>query len=340
MTREAIEHLIRARTFPHESREYVLVETHISWVILGDTHVYKIKKPITLSFLDFSTPEKRKRLCEREVTLNRRLAPNMYLGVLPVKQQDGSYAIGGSRGRTVDYAVLMQRMDESRQLDVLLQQEAVSEASIVGLAEVIAGFHRRAEVVPEGESWKELYEEFEDISSVREFLGGRFGEDTARLLDAANQWAFGFLEGCQGRIEARNNNGFVIDGHGDLHCRNIFMLDPPLIFDCIEFNDDFRKLDMLNEIAFLCMDLERFGRADLAELFCRHYFKEVPCLAGETDAQLFLFYKLHRANVRIKVHAIRISELETANREAQAEIHQLETYLQLFRQYYSGLTGN
>lgn len=340
MTKEDIAQIIQAKTLPYPSSGFTLVETHISWVVLGDTHVYKIKKPVSLSFLDFSTLEKRKWFCEQEVHLNRRLAPKMYLGVLPVKNRKGTYTIGGTRGITVDYAVLMKRMDETRQLDVLLQREEVSETSIIGLAGVIADFHRRAEVVPEGETWQALYEEFEDITSVREFLGRRFGEDTGQLLDAATKWAYGFLEGCKARIEVRNTKGFVIDGHGDLHCRNIFLLDPPVIFDCIEFNEAFRKLDMLNEVAFLCMDLERFGRTDLAELFCQHYFDKVPCLIGKTDEQLFLFYKMHRANVRIKVHAIRISELDSSDPGAQAEIHQLKTYLQLFRNYFNRLKGS
>ncbi|MBT8185860.1 MAG: hypothetical protein KJN76_13525, partial [Eudoraea sp.] len=247
------------------------------------------------------------------------------------------YGILANQGKIIDYAVLMRRMDETMQMDVLLSQGAVKTAAIIRLADVLAGFHRAATIVPEGEDWKELYEEFEDIGSVQSFLVKYFGKETGQLVEEINRWAYQFLNGIRERIDERNKSGFVIEGHGDLHTRNIFLLNDPIIFDCIEFNDDFRKLDLLNEIAFLCMDLERFDRFDLAEIFCEQYFTKIPCIENKTDEQLFVFYKLYRANVRLKIHAINILSTDLNKEKWQREMALIRQYLELVRLYYTAI---
>jgi len=336
MTEKEVLQIQANNAVPHTTDALSLLSTHISWVLLGKAHVYKIKKPVTLSFLDFSTPELRRKYCGLEVSLNSRLAPDMYLGVLPVRRADDRLYIGEGPGELIDYAVHMKRMDDSRQLDILLEKGEVPKTGIIHLATVIASFHLAAPRAAEVEDWEGLYREFADILNENKILKAHFGEEAEKLMEAAVKWSSGFLHRLQDRIEERNREGFVIEGHGDLHCRNIFLLEPPVIFDCIEFNEEFRQLDMLNEVAFLCMDLERFGRTDLAELLCEHYFAKVPCMRGEADEQLFLFYKLHRANVRIKVHAIRIRELEEEE-AIQAEVKRMREYMGLFREYFSHL---
>lgn len=338
MTEQEVLQIKDGLAVPHPAGQLDLISTHISWVLLGPEHVYKIKKPVSLGFLNFSTLESRQKYCGLEVDLNRRLAPDMYLGVLPIRSAENRYYIGDGPGEIVDYAVHMKRMDDSRQLDVLLEKGTLPASAIISLAGIIARFHLDAPKVSEPEDWKELYREFADILNMNPILKTHFGKEMEKFMEAAVQWSSGFLQGRQGRIKERNKLGFVIEGHGDLHCRNIFLLDPPVIFDCIEFNEEFRQLDMLNEVAFLCMDLERFGRADLAELFCEHYFEKVPCLNGKADEELFLFYKLHRANVRIKVHAIGLKELEE-EQVVLSEIQQIQGYMRLFREYFSRLKG-
>ena len=309
-----------------------MVETHISWVLLADQYAYKIKKPLRFSFLDFSTLEKREHYCGLEVALNRRLAPEMYLGVLPLREWEGQVRIGEGEGTLVDFAVWMKRMDDGRQMDLLLEEGGVGPAAVVQLAEMLADFHGRAREVREAETWKELYAEFEDLSSVSGWLGQQFGEETSLLITDVNEWARGFLEGISDRIEARKAGGFVVEGHGDLHCRNIFLLDPPVIFDCIEFNEAFRTLDVLSEVAFLCMDLERFGRADLASAFMERYQQLTRCLRDRTDR--FLFYKLYRANVRLKVHALQLQEGLVSGPSRDMELKMVSGYLRLFRAYF------
>ena len=337
MTREELQQILNSRSVPYPTMEISLIETHISWVLLTDTHVYKFKKPLKFSFLDFSTPEKRREACQQEVTLNKRLAPGMYLGVLPVRSQEGQLRIDGPAGGVVDHVVLMRRMDESRQMDLLMEAGGVRTAEVEQIAAVLADFHRRAEKVPGGTSFEELLEEFTDIASEIPFVTKHIGQQEATLLEEVNQWVPGFLEEVRERVRERDRQGYVIDGHGDLHCRNIFLLDPPVIFDCIEFNADLRSLDMLNEIAFLCMDLERYGRPDLARAFRRKYLHENPIMGGEKDQQLFLFYKMYRANVRIKVSCIHLMERSSPEAEREKERDLIRQYLGLFEGYYREL---
>ncbi len=139
------------------------------------------------------------------------------------------------------------------------------------------------------------------------------------------------------RIEERKAAGFVIDGHGDLHCRNIFMLDPPVIFDCIEFSEELRTLDMLNETAFLCMDLERFGRRDLASEFMYTYNAATGVIECNADQQLFLYYKMYRANVRMKVHSLHLLEAEGKEESMEKELELVRRYFELFGQYFNEL---
>lgn len=339
MTQDQVNYIIDNKAIPYPTDGIKLIETHISWVILTDQYAYKIKKPIRFSFLDFSTLEKRKEYCEKEVKLNKRLAPAIYLEVIPIKNNNGKYRINDNQGSIIDYAVLMRRMDETKQMDLLLDHGTVKEESIIQLADVLAFFHQEAAIVPEGEDWRELYEEFEDIVSVQNFLVSYFGKETGQLVEEVNRWAYQFLNGIKKRIDERNKKGFVIEGHGDLHTRNIFLLDDPVIFDCIEFNDDFRKLDILNEIAFLCMDLERFGRSDLSKIFREHYFSKIRCIENKTDEQLFCFYKLYRANVRLKVHAINAQAFDITRDKRQREMALLSQYLELYKLYYKDLKG-
>lgn len=338
MTQDQIEHIVETKSVPHPTEDIKLKETHISWVILTDDYVYKIKKPVKFDFVDFSTLEKRKYYCEQEVKLNRRLAPSMYLGVGPIKKMDEQIHFMGEKGTVVDYTVLMKRLDETKQLDLLLDQENVETEAINKLADTVASFHKEATVVREGVDWEKLYQEFEDTLSVKEFFVRNFGKKTGKFLEILNQQAHQFLNAEKERIDERNKNGFVLDGHGDLHARNIFLLEAPVIFDCIEFNDDLRKLDQLNEIAFLCMDLERFGRFDLSQAFHNRYLSKMDCIENKMDERLFLFYKLYRASVRMKVNAIGANANENEERLIE-EVNLIRQYLELCKMYSEDLKG-
>jgi len=333
MTQQQIFQIIDGYTARHPGDRPELVETHISWVLMARQEVFKIKKPLRFSFLDFSTLQKRRHFCEREVALNRRLAPDMYLGMVPIRDGSGIDTKGNGQGSVVEYAVWMRRMDETRQLDRLLEQGGVTRADMVELARMLAAFHQKAEVVAGAEDWQELYREFDDLRSVMPVLESSLGagarEGVIRVLEQAK----GFLEGLDARIEARKRAGFVRDGHGDLHCRNIFMTHPPVIFDCIEFSDALRTLDVLSEIGFLCMDLERYGRKDLSEAFLEEYVLRFPCMENKADRRLLEFYKMYRANVRMKVTALALGPGPGNGKRASDARNQLLGYYRLFEGY-------
>lgn len=338
MTRSDIQKIIDSRSFPFQTDRVHLIETHISYVIMTDHYVYKIKKPVKFSFLDFSSVKTRKEFCEKEVSLNRRLAKHMYLDVLPVRSDKGHLNIDGPRGEIVDWVILMKRMDESRQMDFLLEKGEVNTRHITALAKMIANFHQNAKVIKEGEDWKALDSEFADIATVKNFLRKNVDSEGAAHIDETIAWVHSFLKSLADRIHERNQAGYIVDGHGDLHCRNIFLMEEPVIFDCIEFNDEFRKLDLLSEIAFLFVDLERFGRTDLAELLCKEYFAKMPCIENEVDLQIFDYYKMYRANVMVKVLCVRATELDENSQKFQEILVLIRKYLDLYNRYYTALT--
>ncbi len=304
MNKEAIDRLISDGVFPEETRERELVETHISWVILCDHFVYKIKKPLKYSFLDFSTPELRAHFCERELELNRRMSEDLYLGVLPVRMVNGAYEIGGEGGTTVDHALKMRKLDPGKQMDALLAKDRVRKSDIRSLAERIADFHKGARIHYD-KNVMAVQELFNDLGQEIIFLSRESGARWGDFIEQAIRKSDAYLEKHKKLLNDRLKSGFYRDVHGDLHTRNIFLLPRPQPFDCIEFNDDYRQIDILNEVAFLCMDLDALGRKDLSEAFMTHYNSLLPVMRNEEEQGLFRYYKGYRANVRAKVNSLR-----------------------------------
>ncbi|HTI08218.1 MAG TPA: hypothetical protein VL832_06665, partial [Puia sp.] len=218
MTKEHIVKLLSSGAFPGFTGRPDLVETHISWVFLCDRFVYKIKKPICYSFLDFSTVEKRKFYCEREIELNRRLTYDMYLDVQPIREISGRFYVGNQSGEIIDYAVRMRKLAHSRQMDVLLQHDKVTHSDMRLLAEKIAGFHKRTRVIYKKEVGQ-IRKEFNDLKNEREYLGREAGA----IIDQAIDWSDSFIEKHKDLFAGRLKDGFYRDCHGDLHSRNIFL---------------------------------------------------------------------------------------------------------------------
>ncbi|MBT8219912.1 MAG: hypothetical protein KJP00_08805 [Bacteroidia bacterium] len=325
------------------SKEKVeLIETHISWVILGEEHVYKIKKPVQYSFVDFSTVEKRKYYCERELMLNRRLTTGMYLDVVPIRLSNGLITIDTLEGQLIDYAVKMKRMDETRQMNLLLENNLVTKDHMDPIAAILSGFHQSTEHFFFKVDIDILHNDFADIlhsesgSDIAALVESVLDASAVQLLQQSIVFSKSFLKKHQGRLQERNDLGFTVDGHGDLHSRNIFILDDPVIFDCIEFNDHFRRLDLLDELAFFCMDLDLYERSDLARSFMLFYESRYPCRLNHEDQLLYRYYKLYRANVKIKVNALKTLQMN-GEKEAQARINLLERYFRLFQKYFKQL---
>lgn len=293
-----------------------LVETHISWVILGPEWVYKIRKPVRYAFLDFSTFGKREADCRKELALNRRFSPEVYLDVVPVRRVGDDLHIGEGDGEVVDHAVWMRRLDTGRQMDVLLRDGRVVVPDMEALADTLAAFHDKAERCAAGQDAHALWLDFADILKTEPFFRERGEETRARVLRDSVALAGKIIRASDARIRQRMAEGFVRDGHGDLHTRNIFLLDRPILFDCLEFNDHLRQVDLLSEIAFLGMDLHAFGRDDLWEVFLSRYQERLPVLVLPEDRKLLDWFLWYRANVRLKVQALRRMQDPDADPEA------------------------
>lgn len=333
MTREQIDQL-SAAIGQQEQVHPRLIETHISWVILAHIYAYKIKKPVHFSFLDFSHCEKRKYYCEQEITLNNRLTENIYIDVQPILANGGGYRLGAGEGKIIDYAVKMMKVDEALQMDILLKNNKVTPAHIHQLAEKIAQFHKYTTKIF-GIDPFELQQQFNDIENEKQYLSNHLQPADYAIIDKAIQRSDLFIKEHACLLQERMRKGCCRDCHGDLHTGNIFLLPDPQPFDCIEFNDSFRQIDILNEIAFLCMDLEAAGRQDLATLFVNDYNDCFPVVISPEEKKLFVYYKIYRANVRAKVNSLKAANAEN---EVTKNEHLLQTvkYLRLMENYLTG----
>jgi aminoglycoside phosphotransferase family enzyme len=331
MNKEQIHQLLKEGTFQGKPLAGELIETHISWVILTAGYAFKLKKPMHYPFLDFSTLERRKHYCEREVLLNRRLT-DIYLDVLPVRLAAGKYHLGPGEGETIGYAVWMKKMNDALKMDNLLRSQSVRPDQIIGLALKIAAFHQSAEVIDRPFDLEAYRELFNDLQSVHAFVQKNMGAGPASKIDNAVSHSDRFLETHVAYLSQRVEAGLQRDVHGDLHAKNIFLYEDPVIFDCIEFSDGLRQIDVLNEIAFFCMDLEAFGQHELSELFYRSYLEQFPELKDEKCRELFTYYKSYRANIRAKVNVLRAMQA-TQKQEREIFLMAVKKYLDLMSAY-------
>jgi uncharacterized protein len=327
MTKDLINKLLDDGRFPEFTHQFELIETHISWVIIGDQFVYKIKKPIQYTFLDFSSIELRKHFCEREIELNKRLTEDIYIDVQPIYDRDGHLVIGGSEGQLLDHAVRMHKVDREKQMNILLSKNKVNHTDMESLAKKIAQFHQNTKIIYE-KDFMDIKEKFADLGAESEFLKNNLGFESSEIIDQAVHRSNDFMIKNKTLLAERLDAGYFRDCHGDLHSRNIFLLPSPQPFDCIEFNDDFRQIDVLNEVAFLCMDLDSFNRQDLSSVFIDLYNEKFPTMKTEDDKRLFIYYKGYRANVRAKVNSLR-ARTALSQETKQKALDEVSRYLQL-----------
>ena len=291
--------------YPHPVDRVELVETHISWVFLAGERVYKIKKPVDLGFLDFRTLRQRRHFCQEEVRLNRRLAPDTYLGVIALKGSRPHIRIGGL-GPTVEVAVEMRRLPAERMLDRLVVAGRAEPERVRGVAATVARFHVEAETGGR-------IDQMGSVEAIRKNWDECFTQTAETPADlwppaqrrALRDYVDDFVTCEASRLEARISEGRIRDCHGDLQAQHICCIEPIQIFDCIEFNERFRFGDAAGEIAFLAMDLQRLGASELAVEFINAYIEET----GDYGAVPLLdFYRAYRALVRAKVLAFQLSE--------------------------------
>ncbi len=308
-----IEALSRPSAYAERVDVVAVRQTHISVVFLAGSLAYKIKKPVELGFVDYGTLERRRHCCEEEVRLNRRLAPDVYLGVVPVTREGESARVEGT-GEVLEWAVKMRRLPESATLRARMSGGELTTGDLAALAGRLAGFHASAESGPEvaaGCTFAAIAANArENLDQSVHQVGVTLSRST---LDRLRERTDVALERLRGTIEARAARGVPRDTHGDLRLDHVYWFpdrQPPddwIAVDCIEFDPRYRHADPIADIAFLAMELALEGRSDLADAFVEAYLRAAGDAEGE---ELLPFYRAYRAAVRGKVEGMKLAEPE------------------------------
>jgi aminoglycoside phosphotransferase family enzyme len=329
--------LLNPQAYPHKPQEIELVQTQMSFIFLTGEYVYKIKKPVNLGYLDYTTLEKRHFFCHQELELNRRLCPDAYLAVVPITMslrgaQRGSNLVEvEGQGKAIEYAVKMRQLPHDRMMDVLLPRGRVTPEMVARVAEKLVGFHQKAET-------NQGIAAFGRLDVIRRNCDENF-EQTEKYIgrtipkaqyERIKGYTDNFIENNASLFEKRVREGRIRDCHGDLHAAHVCFTDGICIYDCIEFNDRFRYCDVASEVAFLAMDLDRYRQAGLS----RHLVNTYVGLSHDEELRKLLdFYKCYRAYVRGKVESFKLDDPYIPEEEKAKVSTAARSYFQLAESY-------
>jgi aminoglycoside phosphotransferase family enzyme len=289
--------------YPERPTRIETRETHVSWVFLTETSAYKLKKPVRYAFLDYRTLERRRWACREELRLNRRLAPRVYLDVLPLAREGGGLRVGG-RGTPVEWLVWMRRLGDDRMLDRKIREGTLRPFEPRAAAALLARFYRRAAPVPMSVGAYRRGVARELAASRHELVDPRSGLDEAQV-DAAVDAATDLLARAPGLLDERVLKGRIVEGHGDLRPEHVALGPVAAVIDCLEFDRELRLLDPADELAFLRLECERLGCPAAGELFLSEYRR----LGGDDPPAILLdLYAVTRALVRAKLAVWRLRE--------------------------------
>jgi len=326
--------IVRAMSEPtfydHPVTEVMLMETHISWVFLAGDFAYKVKKPLNFGFLDFSTLAKRRHYCQEELRLNRLYSTDIYLALTQIGGSPDAPVINGEPA--LEYAVKMRRFPQDCQLDRMLAAGQLHSRQLIAFAKKIASLHRQAASAGAGTAYggsnAVIDPVLENFTQISPFVKGTGAEPHLAKLE---QWTRAACEALQPVIRQRKVDGFIRECHGDVHLANMAWFDnQPLLFDCIEFNENFRWIDVVNDIAFLAMDLDDREQTELDWIFLNRYLQETGDYQG---VSLLNFYKTYRAMVRAKVTCLRLAQGDLDATQRRRAEHLFQSYLDLAEQY-------
>ncbi len=319
--------------YPEPTTNVEVNQTQMSLVFITDDYVYKIKKPVNLGYLDYSTLARRQYYCEREVSLNRRLCPDVYLKVVKITAKAGKISLE-DHGEVIEYAVKMRRLPRERMLDVLLANGKATPEMMRQVAGIVAVFHQKAvsdEKTGEcGRIETIIYNTEENFFQTQKYIGQVFDR---KQYDRLAVYTRSFIKNNSALLEQRVIENKIKDCHGDLHAQHICFTDHGIyIYDCIEFNDRFRYVDVAAEVAFLAMDLDRWARPDLSRQFVAAYLEKSADAGIE---KMLNFYKCYFAYVRAKVNCFKMeaplvdaADKERARGEAQQYFALAEHYIE------------
>ncbi|MCU0594849.1 MAG: phosphotransferase [Desulfobacterota bacterium] len=333
MLNAMIQDLLSPEALPDPTARVLLVQTHISLVFVADEFVYKVKKPVNFGFLDFTTFEKRAFYCRQELDLNRRLAKDIYLSVLPIRFDGKKYSMRSRKGEIVDHAVKMKRISEERLMKSLYERGALTENHMRRLARTLAAFHSRAlrseEIDRYGEADRFRINTDENFAQIHKYIGVSIDKEQYRELQ---DWTDRFYRTRRPLFDSRIGQGKIRDCHGDLHMEHVCFSRSLSIIDCIEFNERFRYSDTVADMAFLLMDLEYHGGKRYSSLLWKHYRE----FAGEEEVEPLLdFYKVYRAVVRGKVNSFQVDDPTISPGHKDKAVQRARKYFSLACSYLS-----
>jgi hypothetical protein len=322
--------LLDPAVYPDAAGRVECLQTHISYIFLTQKHAYKIKKPVNYGFLDFSTLRKRHYFLEQELLLNRRLAPEIYLAVLPLVCQHGQLRLGGE-GRAVEYALQMVRLPQHLMMDEIAARRELTSAMIDAIVARLVPFYTQAAAGARINKFGDLavirYNHEENFAQIQPYVGTAL---SATAFHDMVKYANNFMQQHADLFAARIKAGKIRDCHGDLHMRNICLADGVHIFDCIEFNPRFRYGDVAADIDFLAMDLDFQSYGELSDYFVNTFAAK----SEDPDiTRLVTFYKCYRAVVRGKIEAFAATEPELLPEARERALQRAKDYFALARRY-------
>ncbi len=328
-----VEALCDPRRYPHPVDRVELIQTHISSVLLAGEFAYKIKKPYDLGFLDFTTLAARRHYCEEELRLNRRFSPDLYLEVVPITGSHDAPRLGGD-GPAIEYAVKMRRFPPGALLPEVMARGELAREQIDTLARDVAALHGSVAVAGPDTPWGDIEtlraQARQNVEQIRPLL---VTDRQKQALMELDRWTEDALQRLAPVFAARKASGFVRECHGDMHAGNMVVIDGRIrLFDCIEFNESFRWIDVMSEVAFFVMDMASHGRADLGWRFLNVYLEETGDYQG---LALLRYYLVFRAVVRAKVAALGASQPGMTEGQRRAAWHNHEHYMALATRFRS-----
>ena len=331
--KQVVEALLKPEAYPEDPGQIELIQTHISFVFLTRNFVYKVKKAVNFGFLDFSTLEKRRFFCEKELELNRRLCPDMYLEVAPINKSNIIKIKG--KGETVEYSLKMKRMPQEKIMTMLLKENKVDNKTVDEIARIIAQFHSKAQTSSEINQYGSLKivktNWDENFTQTLKFISKTISQTDFQFIQTKIN---NFMKKSKPLFESRIKENRIRDCHGDIHSGNIFITDKIYIFDAIEFNDRFRYSDVAADVAFLAMDLDFQQRPDLSNYFIEQY---IAYSKDQQLKQLLPFYKCYRAYVRGKVISFKLDDPNVTSAEKKSATKEAQAYFKLAADYAKNL---
>lgn len=332
-----VEEMLQPGFYPHPVKEPIeLVQTHISYVMLTGDYAYKLKKSVNFGFLDFSTLDKRQHFCAEELRLNQRGAPELYLEVLPVTQ-NGQFHLGGT-GQPVEYVLKMRSFPQDALFIKMFEQGSLSEKHLEELGHVVAEYHAKAVT-------SDYIRAFGSVAQVRQVIDDNYqqsekyigGPQTQAQFEETKQYTDKFFQERWQLFTSRIENNWIRECHGDLHLKNICLWqDRILLFDCIEFNEPFRFVDVMYDVAFTVMDLEARQRSDLGNAFLNTYVEQTGDWEG---LQVLPLYLSRQAYVRAKVNSFLLDDPNVPTAAKQEAAATAAHYYRIAWQYTKSRQG-